>query len=170
MRLSKPFVATALAALIATLAACDANRIEKLEEGVATEGDVRKQFGEPMTVTIQADGTRIMEYPRQPEGQTNYFITIGADGKMSKLRQVLTANNFAKVQAGMSKDEVRSMLGRPAKTQTFDLKKDEEHWDWRWRDGQLAKVFTVSFDTGGRVLRSASVDDPRELYTGGGGK
>ena len=32
------------------LLGCDAQRIEKLEEGVATEADVRKQFGEPAGV------------------------------------------------------------------------------------------------------------------------
>ncbi|MFT3772313.1 MAG: hypothetical protein QM820_43515 [Minicystis sp.] len=35
-------------ALAATLLqACDPQRIDALEEGVATEADVRKQFGEP---------------------------------------------------------------------------------------------------------------------------
>ena len=40
---------TILAAALSTLllAACDPQRIDALEEGVATEADVRKQFGEP---------------------------------------------------------------------------------------------------------------------------
>ena len=154
-------VVACLAAAFA-LGGCDQQRIAKLEEGIATEADVKREFGEPKAVFNEADGSRIFEYPRQPEGQVNYFITIGADGKMSALRQVLKASEFAKVTAGLDKTEVRKLLGRPAKTQRFDLKPDEEHWEWRWLDGQQAKLFNVTFDRDGKVLVSASSDDMRD--------
>ena len=109
MRLDRWTVA-AVFATVAALAACDQQRIAKLEEGVATEADVRREFGEPKAVFNEADGSRTFEYPRQPEGQTNYFITIGADGKMSALRQVLKPSEFAKVKPGMDKTEVRKLL------------------------------------------------------------
>lgn len=162
MRLDRRAVFVLAAALLA-LSGCDPQRIAKLEEGVATEADVRREFGEPQAVFNEADGGRTFEYPRQPEGQTNYFITIGADGRMTALRQVLKPSEFAKVTAGMDKTEVRKLLGRPAKTERFDLKPDEEHWQWRWLDAQQAKVFNVTFDRDGRVLTSASAGDPREL-------
>ena len=152
----------------ALLLACDAKRIEKLEEGVATEADVRQQFGDPVTITEKADGSKIMEYPRQPEGMTNYLITIGADGKMSALRQLLTPANFAKVLPGLSKNEVRAMLGKPAKTQRFALKPDEEIWDWRFIDSGVPKVFSVTFNKDQRVMSSVVGNDPRETHTGGG--
>jgi hypothetical protein len=41
----------------------------------------------------------------------------------------------------------------------FDLKPDEEHWDWRWLDGQIAKIFSVTFDRDGKVTGSAVSDD-----------
>ncbi len=148
------------------LAACDQKRIEKLEEGVSTEADVRKQFGEPVAIFNEADGGRTFEYPRQPEGATNYFITIGADGKMSALRQVLTEANFGKVSKGMDKAEVRKLLGRPAKTMPYALKK-EEVWDWRYLAGQQKRQFSVTFDQDGKVLGSATHDDPTAT-TGGG--
>ncbi|EHR69170.1 small protein A (tmRNA-binding) [Burkholderiales bacterium JOSHI_001] len=154
---------TALAGAVFTLlAGCDARRIEKLEEGVATEADVRAQFGEPAAVLNEADGSRVFEYPRQPEGRTNYFITIGADGKMSALRQVLNARNFAKVQPGMDKAEVRRILGRPAKATPYALKK-EEVWDWRFSDeASQPKQFSVTFDNDGKVLGQMVGEDPRE--------
>ena len=152
----------------ALLVACDAKRIEKLEEGVATEADVRQQFGDPVTITEKADGSKIMEYPRQPEGSTNYLITIGPDGKMSALRQLLTPANFAKVQPGMDKDEVRKMLGKPTKTHQFALKPDEEIWDWRFIEAGVPKVFSVTFGGEAKVTSSAVGNDPREIYTGGG--
>ena len=149
------------AALLA-LSGCDAQRIAKLEEGVATEADVRREFGEPVAVFNEPDGGRTFEYPRQPEGQTNYFITIGADGKMTSLRQVLKPAEFAKVSTGLDKVEVRRLLGQPARTQRFDLKPDEEHWEWRWLDGQQSKLFNVTFDRDGKVIASASTDDLRD--------
>ena len=151
----------------ALLVACDAKRIEKLEEGVATEADVRQQFGDPVTITEKADGSKIMEYPRQPEGSTNYLITIGADGKMSALRQLLSPANFAKVQPGLAKDDVRRMLGKPAKTQRFALKPDEEIWDWRFIEAGTPKVFSVTFGTDARVMSTAVGNDPRETHPGG---
>ena len=154
--------AAAIAAALFALTGCDQQRIAKLEEGVATEADVRREFGEPAAVFNEAGGARTFEYPRQPEGQTNYFITLGADGKMSALRQVLKPAEFAKVTPGMDKAEVRKLLGRPAKTQRFDLKPDEEHWEWRWLEAQQPKLFNVSFDRDGKVTTSASTDDLRD--------
>jgi hypothetical protein len=61
---------------MALVAGCDPQRVEKLEEGVSTEVEVRKQFGDPVTIT-EADGSRTIDYPRQPEGWTNYVIKIG---------------------------------------------------------------------------------------------
>ena len=120
MRVVRPTAAAVLAALF-MLAACDQQRIAKLEEGVSTEADVKREFGEPQAVFNEADGGRSFEYPRQPEGQTNYFITIDAQGKMSALRQVLKPAEFAKIVPGLDKTEERKRLGRPAKTQRFDL-------------------------------------------------
>jgi len=152
-------------ALLGALTACDPQRVDKLEEGVSTEVEVRRQFGEPATVLTAADGSRTFEYPRQPEGWTNYLITIGADGKMSSLRQLLAPDNFARVLPGLDRSQVRQLLGRPAKMQRFDLK-DEEVWDWRFKDGQSSHLFSVTFGADGRVLRATVGDDPRETLTG----
>jgi outer membrane protein assembly factor BamE (lipoprotein component of BamABCDE complex) len=163
----KPFgILAAAVVLFAWLAGCDSERIARLEEGVATETQVRQQFGEPKAIFIEPDGSRTLEYSRQPAGQTNYFITVGPDGVMRSLRQVLTPANFAKVLPGMDKAGVRRLLGQPAKTQLFDLKK-EEHWEWRYAEGQAAKLFVVVFDANGQVLGSASQDDPQATQVGG---
>ena len=153
------------AALLA-LVGCDPQKIARLEEGVATEADVRREFGEPHAVYSDSDGARTFEYSRQPEGQVAYMITIGADGKMSALRQVLKPAEFAKVTPGLDKAQVRRLLGKPARTIRYDLKPDEEHWDWRWLNQNEPKIFTVTFDRDGKVLTSVVADDPRELKGG----
>ncbi|HSW07855.1 outer membrane protein assembly factor BamE domain-containing protein [Aquabacterium sp.] len=145
-----------------TLTACDQQRIDKLQPGVSVEADVRQQFGEPVMIVEKADGSKVFEYPRQPEGSTNYFITLGADGKLQSIRQALTPAAFAKVEPGMAQADVRRLLGRPASMQRFAMKPDQEVWDWRFLDGQQKKVFSVTFDREHRVLSSATADDPRE--------
>lgn len=146
--------------LVWALAGCDPARVAKLEEGVSTEANVRQQFGEPMTVTVLPDGSRVLDYPRQPEGWTNYRISIGADGKMSALRQLLHADNFARVQPGQTEMQVRELLGKPARVRPWELKGELE-LSWRFRpDANRSQIFSVYVDRGGQVLRSGVTDDP----------
>ena len=140
----------ALAAL-ALLVGCDAQRIEELEEGLATEQDVRARFGEPERVWPEADGARTLEYNRQPAGHRNYMITIGADGKMSALRQVLTPENFARITPGMALHEVRRRLGRPAKITPYALS-GETHHDWRFLEPPTTRLLFTVITTDGRTV------------------
>ena len=57
---------------------------------------------------------------------------------------------------------MRRTLGKPAKTQRYAMKPDEDVWEWRFMDGQQKKVFNVTFDRDAKVLYSATADDPRE--------
>lgn len=94
------------------------------------------------------------------------MITIGTDGKMRALRQVLTPPNFARVTPGLDKAQVRRILGQPAKAQFFELKQ-QEVWDWRWVDGQSNMAFAATFDRDGRVVGTASGADNADLNVGG---
>jgi outer membrane protein assembly factor BamE (lipoprotein component of BamABCDE complex) len=147
--------------MLLALAACDPQRVEKLEEGVSTEVQVRQQFGEPITITRNADGSQVFDYPRQPEGWTNYRIVIGADGRMSSLRQLLNEDNFARVKPGMDQSQVSELLGRPGSMKRYELKQ-EEVWNWRFKPMNESRQFSVSFGPDGRVRSSATGDDPRE--------
>lgn len=162
----------ALVFLAVGLAGCDPQRISELEEGVASEADVRARFGAPEQVWEARDmaglpgagsaalpGARTLEYSRQPAGHTNYLITIGSDGKMSALRQTLTPQNLQRVVPGMSLEQVRKMLGRPMKVTPFALTR-ETHHDWRYlSDPNTSRIFTAVFDADLRVVRTGSVDD-----------
>lgn len=146
-----------LAALLA-LAGCDSQHIAELEEGVATEADVRARFGQPENVWDVPDG-RVFEYNRQPEGQKNYMITIGPDGRMTALRQVLTPENFARVKPGMAMEDLRRLLGKPARRTPYPLM-NETAWEWRWmQPPNSAMVFTATLDEDQRVKASGSSPD-----------
>lgn len=152
-------MAAGLLGAVMSLLGCDQQRIDKLEEGVSTEADVRKVFGEPAAVWESPQG-RVFEYNRQPAGQKNYMITIGPDGKMAALRQVLTPENFAKVQPGMGAEALRKMLGQPAKRTPYPLKNEVE-WDWRWvQPPNSPMVFSAVISADQlKVVRSGSSPD-----------
>ena len=159
-----------LLTVLAGLIGCDPPRIAELEEGVATEADVRARFGEPEKIWDAADmgktprpgaaaaqGARTFEYNRQPAGNVNYMITIGADGKMSALRQVLNIANFAQVLPGMPMETVRKILGKPLRITPYALQQTT-HYDWRYLGPpNVNMIFSVVFDRDLRVVSTGSV-------------
>ena len=155
MRLIYRAAALAAAAFsLIALTACDPQRISELKEGVSTEADVRDRFGAPENVWEEPGGARTFEYNRQPAGQVNYMITLGADGRLVGVRQVLTAENFARVTPGMDMALVRRSLGKPAKVTPYRLS-GETHHDWRFAEPpNIPKVFTVVTKDGRTVLRT----------------
>ena len=143
-----------MAAALLILLGCAPQRISELEEGLSTETDVRDRFGVPDNVWDEGGGARTLEYNRQPAGQRNYMITIGPDGKMSALRQVLTPENFARITPSMDVAEVRRRLGKPAKVTPYALS-GETHHDWRFMEPPTtSKLFTVVSIDGRTVART----------------
>ena len=151
------------------LAACDPQRISELKEGVSTEADVRDRFGAPENVWDEPGGARTFEYNRQPAGQVNYMITIGPDGRMTALRQVLTPENFRRVQPGMGVEDVRRMLGMPAKQVPYKLQ-NQIVWTWKFLEPPSeTKAFNVVFSPDYRVIRTEIGPDPDGPDMRGGG-
>ena len=169
----KAVLTMGLFAAVAGLLGCDPQRIAELEEGVATEADVRARFGEPEKIWDATDmaklpasgssgaaavpGARTFEYNRQPAGAVNYMITLGPDGKMSALKQVLKEQTFAQILPGMPMEVVRKMLGKPMKVQPYPLKQ-QTTYDWRYLvPPNSPTIFTVVFDQNLMVVSTASV-------------
>jgi len=177
----KAVIAMGLLSLLLGVVGCDQQRVAELEEGVATESDVRARFGEPEKVWDAADmattpqpgaagmpGSKTFEYNRQPSGNVNYMITIGPDGKMSALRQVLNPQNFAKVLPGMPMESVRKMLGKPMKVTPYALSQTT-HYDWRYLNAPTtAMIFTVVFDRDLKVVSTGSVEEQFTAEKSGG--
>jgi len=173
-----------LLSFVLGLTGCDQQRISELEEGVASEADVRARFGEPEKIwdaadmastplpratlgVVAAPGARTFEYNRQPAGNVNYMITIGPDGKMSSWRQVLSPQNFKLVLPGMSVEQVRKLLGRPMKITPYVLKRQTEY-DWRYLDSpNVPYIFTTVFDADLRVVSTGSAEEALVNPAGG---
>lgn len=152
----KLFAGVVSALLVACFAACDAVNLEKLKPGMSTAFEVRDRMGSPSMEWKEADGTLIWEYPRTPEGMVNYMLVIGPDNLLREIRQVLTEENFGKVKPGMTKEEVRRLLGKPAHEVYFSLKK-ELVWDWKTRkEAGMDWFFNVHFNDAGVVTGTSS--------------
>lgn len=153
------------ALLLAALAACDRQGrpidefgLDRLSPGVSSEGDVRAIMGQPETVWEESDGTRIMQYPKGPEGARTWEFRIDGAGKLKGYRQILTQETFGRIAAGMTTDEVRRLLGKPRTVQRFKLK-NEEVWDWLYQEGTTPRLFNVHFDIdSGKVTRTSTSD------------
>ena len=70
-----------------------------------------------------------------------------------------TLDSYAKVREGMSKDDVRRLLGAPATQQRFD-NLHEEIWEWRIEGvpqmPSEESYFMVHFDTGHGGVKKTS--------------
>lgn len=152
-----------LCAAILMLAGCDNQGrpveeagLDRLAKGISSESDVRMVMGHPEVVWEDESGRRTLQYPKGPEGARTWSFVIDRDGKLQDYEQILTPENFARVSPGMSKQEVRQLLGKPKSIVQFRLKK-EEVWDWKYLDGSATKFFNVHFDIEtGKVSRTST--------------
>lgn len=132
--------------------------LDKLEKGISSESDVRMVMGKPETVWEEEDGTRALQYPKGPEGVRTWEFVIDKSGTLKDYRQLLTEDSFARIKAGMTRDEVRRLLGKPRTVVQYKLK-NEEAWDWRYQATTEPRFFSVHFDvTSGRVTRTSTQD------------
>lgn len=158
--IAKVLAGIAAVGAAALVTGCDPIAMKDLKPGLSTEADVRDAMGRPDMEWPEANGARTLEYTRQPAGAVNYMITIDANGTMQSLEQVLNAQNFARIQPGMHYDQVRRILGKPAKDVWYPLK-NEHHFDWRYQENpsEETRIFTVVTTKDRQVLRSMSGPD-----------
>lgn len=146
-----------LAALASTLRpALDCINLPKLKPGLTTTQALRRIMGAPTTTWTDDDGTQTWEYPRTPEGTANYMMVIDANGLLREVRQVLCDEYFARVSVGMSRADVRRLLGQPAHEQSY-ARSGETVWDWKTTAiANAPAFFNVHFDAHGRVRRTST--------------
>jgi outer membrane protein assembly factor BamE (lipoprotein component of BamABCDE complex) len=139
-----------LFALAAPLAGC-AN-IDAVSSGMPAQ-QVQAKLGTPDTVRKNPDGSEVWEYPGGPLGRQTYMVTLGSDRSVREIHQVLSDEYFSRVRAGMSRDEVRQLLGKPGEIMVFSAR-DEEVWSWRYQQ-QNPMFFNVLFDRSAGTVRSS---------------
>ncbi|MGZ5063630.1 MAG: outer membrane protein assembly factor BamE domain-containing protein [Usitatibacter sp.] len=134
------------------LCACASYDGGSLRPGVSSESDVRSLMGAPRNEFTAPDGTRGLVYPKGPLGTQTFIVTLGQDGRVREVRQVLKDDTFYRIHPGMTEDEILQMIGPPGETMSF-ARSNTHAWDYRYIDtwGSLA-IFSVTFDANGRVV------------------
>jgi len=155
------------------LAACASYSGSGLKPGEARLEDVQALMGAPAIRWQDADGSIQLAYPSGPAGFDTFMVRLGADGRLQSVTNVLEPASFAKIQPGMTKDEVLRVLGPPDYSRTVYFKaRDELVWDWRCRlHSATSGRFLVLFDnTSGTVRSTMSQVDHLPSGRGGRGK
>ena len=138
------------------LGGCAAYNGQGLKPGEDRLESVLHIMGQPAMRWQNADGSVQLAYPRGPMGFHTYMAYIGPDGKLRQIENVLDQKSFARIRAGMTKEEVLYILGPsfPGWTAYFKAR-DELVWEWRYCDAlNEAARFDVLFDDSKATVRS----------------
>jgi len=118
--------------------------------------EVQARVGAPAEVRKSADGSEVWEYPTGPLGTETYMVSFGPDQTVREVRQVLNDENISKLTVGMSRDDVRRILGRPASVAYSDFA-NEEIWYWRYRAWGVRRMeLYVQFDRATGALKKVT--------------
>lgn len=135
---------------VLTIAGCDRVATGELLAGQSTVADLKLKMGEPANVTREGD-KEIWEYPLGPEGTRTYMMTVNAQGTLEKIDQVLTEENFKRIQSGMIISEVRRILGRNSKEQRYGMSPTELTHKYKFNNGVEDLYFDVTYTADGKV-------------------
>jgi outer membrane protein assembly factor BamE (lipoprotein component of BamABCDE complex) len=123
--------------------------------------EVTAKLGKPDAVYPDPAGGQVLEYRGQPMSQYQHMAHIGADGRLVSYDQVLTSENFAKVQPGRwVKDDILRNFGRPAEAGHMRAN-GFEVWSYRYKqDGVWDSFMNIYFNGRGEVHHTDNTPDP----------
>ena len=125
-----------------------------IDPGTTTEAQIISTYGQPTRRWTNPDGTTTLEYATQPAGISCFMFTIDGQGRVVNARDALSDTNMARVQVGMTEQQVDRILGQHADVDFFSLS-GETAWSWNiptFGPG-LATHFVVYFKNA-RVVRT----------------
>ena len=138
-----------LAATLLLVAGC---AFTAVQPGMSRE-DVLGRYGAPSRVVPLDAGARF-QYSTQPAGQSVVMVDLDAVGKVISARQVMTLNEFLKIEPfKWTRGTVEREFGRPA---TVDRVASwpGDIMTYRWLDSDQAMFFWVYLDGDGVVQRT----------------
>lgn len=117
---------------------------------------VEALVGSPASMWKDPDGSEVWEYPQGPLGTETFMVSFGPDRTVRDVRQVLNEETISKLRVGMSRDEVRRMIGKPRDI-GYSGRTDEEIWSWVYREWRSRKMeLYVQFDRPSGLVKSIS--------------
>ena len=158
--MNNPIKTTVIAlAIAAALSAC--GTFSRTPRAGTPLAEVTARLGKPDAVYPDPAGGQVLEYRGQPMGQFQHMARIGADGRLVSYDQVLTSENFAKVQpARWTQDDILRNFGRPAEV-SRDRVNGYEVWSYRYKqDGAWNSYMNIYFNGRGEVHHTDNTPDP----------
>lgn len=154
-----------LAAAAMLLAGCAAIDYYRLEPGKSAEADVRRALGEPALVFTDPDGSRQLAFPHGPAGTETHMAFLSPDGRLIRLEQVLSEDQFRRIVGGVTtRAQVERLIGPPWRVVDFTNLR-QVAWDYVFRDTWGYVVdFSVMLDERGVV--AGTVAARREAHGG----
>lgn len=127
-----------------------------LQPGQSTTTRIEQRLGPPALRWSEASGGETLVYPTGPMGYHTWFFRTNAEHVLIERKNVLNSAHFAKIQAGMSEEEVLRVIGPPYPAWTVYFKaRDELVWEWRYCDVFREPArFSVLFDATAGTVRS----------------
>ena len=123
-----------------------------------TESEIVARMGPPDTERRVEGGTRL-EFPRGPYGLHTWFVDLDATGRAVRAEQVLTEQNFNRINPGMGQAEVLMLLGRPGVVEQLGRSRGSI-WSYRY-ENTFCLWFQIEI-TQERTVRSAGYREPPE--------
>jgi hypothetical protein len=116
---------------------------------------VLAQAGQPIAVVPLPNGGQRMQYTLQPLGRQAFMVDLDSGGHVVQARQVLTEQNFERIQPGAwTVADVQREFGPPARIDGVASWVGPV-WTYRWRDlGGGDMFYWVYFDPQGVVRRA----------------
>jgi hypothetical protein len=140
-----------LAALLVSACATPFNGFD-VQPGAARDAVIAR-MGPPTRIVPLPDGERL-QYSLQPFGQYAWMVDVDRAGKVVRARQVLTEQDFNRIQPGWTRADVEREFGPPA------LVDGVSSWPgpvltYRWKDRVGSDMFYfVYLDQQGIVRRA----------------
>jgi len=121
-----------------TLSGC---AISSVKPGM-TRDEVIARLGQPTRIAPLSSGTRL-QYSGQPAGQWANMVDLDASGRVVRARQVLNANDFARIEVGKwTRQDVELEFGPPAYIDhVASWPTDIMNYRWREIDNMLYWVY-----------------------------
>ncbi len=113
----------------------------------------------PPDIERRMDAGSRLEFPRGPYGKQTWFVYFDPAGRALRAEQVLTEQNFLRINPGMTQDDVRKLLGRPGVVNGLGRSRGEV-WSYRY-ENHFCQWFQVELSLQQQV-RSAGYGEPPE--------
>lgn len=131
--------------------------------GALKPGDTTAQavtlMGEPTNRYPAPTTGERLEFARGPAGVHTYMVDVDRGGRITAIDQVLDERHFMALTPGMSREQVRYAIGRPASTMRI-ARQGLDIWNYRYANS-FCQWFQVSMDIDtGRLREMGYGPDP----------